>query len=298
MIELASYKARSLDVDHVELTWSIKDTSEDPLDYYFEISSCESPEGPFESMATFQDRYHFVDTSLNVGHRWRMKFYRISIIENKPALEPKDHWISPPFSVEPDADLATMEIRRHILLQMAEFAGRKAWLLPVKTFGPRCPSCWDSARQRRTRSGCLTCYGTGFIRGFMDPIEIHIQVDPSPKSTQPASTGPQQTVNTTARMGYYPPVKPEDLIIEPENRRWRVEKVHPVEHLRAVVRQELGLHEVNPEAIEFQIDLKLDRALSELQCSPPRNFTNPHNLENVLQGPQQDIVLAHRLRRI
>ena len=113
----------------------------------------------------------------------------------------------------------------------------------------------------------------------MSPIESWIQIDPSPKTEQQTGVGSLQQSNTTMRMANYPPLKPRDLVIEPENRRWRVVQVNQTERLRAGVHQEVQLHEIPPGDIEFGIPLNLDNALRDLWLSPSRNFSNPHNLE-------------------
>jgi hypothetical protein len=114
----------------------------------------------------------------------------------------------------------------------------------------------------------------------MHPIEIWGPVDPSAKSEQNTNVGPMQQSNTTSRWGHYPPLKPNDLIVEPENRRWRVVSVSQTEHNRARILQEAQIHEVPPGDTEFRIPLNMDTALKDLWLSPSRNYTNPHNLES------------------
>ena len=83
------------------------------------------------------------------------------------------------------------------------------------------------------------------------------------------------------RLGYYPSVKPDDLIVEPENKRWRVIQQNQTEHSRAPVHQELQVHRVQESDIEYSIPVKFEDALPNLYFTPERNFTNPQNLSNV-----------------
>lgn len=123
----------------------------------------------------------------------------------------------------------------------------------------------------------------------MDPIEIFLDIDPSPKTDQVMDVGAVQQSYTTAKLGYYPAVKPGDLIIEPENRRWRVLKQTQTEHVRARIQQQFELMELMESSIEFLVPLKLGAALRDIFLSPRRNFTNPHSIDvRVESNPFED----------
>ena len=275
LLELQELRVRSLDIDFNELSWKLAETSEDILDYTFQVQRSESPNGPYENLAVaFQDKYSFVDNTLTSGHRWRKYFYQV-LVTQVPTGETKAFG---PISKDPDADIIALELRRHMQLLFREFAGRRCWVLPVRTFGQRC-SCYNPKLRQRTRSGCQLCFDTSFVRGYLSPIESWVQVDPSPKTEQNTNVGPQQQSNTTARLAWYPPLKPQDLLIEPENRRWRVVQVNQTEQGRASVHQEVQLHEIPPKDIEFAVPLRLEEALKDLWLNPSRNYNNPQTLE-------------------
>ena len=286
LIELRELRVRSLDIDFSELTWKLADTSEDIFDYTFQIQRSESPNGPFEDLGVpFQDKYSYVDNTVASGHRWRKYFYQVHVTQ-VPTGEHKDFG---PVSKDPDADLVALELRRHMQLLFREFAGRRCWVLPARTFGQRC-SCYNMTTRSRRQSGCLLCFDTGFVRGYLSPIESWIQVDPSAKTEQNTNVGAQQQSNTTCRLAWYPPLKPRDLIIEPENRRWRVVQVSQTEQGRAAVHQEVQLHEVPSKDIEFAVPLNLHEALADLWLNPSRNYTNPQNLESFMDSEMPNIL--------
>lgn len=277
-IDVRNLKVRSLDLDMFEVSWEVADTTLDILDYTFQVLRSESPAGPFDDASVpFQDRYVFVDNVTYVGDRWRFLHYVIRVT-HVPSGKVQDFG---PITHEPEPDLIALELRRHMQLLLHEFSGRRCWVLHVRTFGQRCPACWDNRLYKRIKSQCVTCFDTGFARGYMHPIETWIQIDPSAKSEQTTNVGSMQQSNTTARLGYYPPLKPRDLIVEPENRRWRVNAVSMTEHVRAPVHQEVQIHEVPQRDIEFSIPLVLDQALRDVFFSPPRNFSNPQNTSEI-----------------
>lgn len=274
-IEVTKLRVRSLNRDVHEVSWNVEDTTEDLLDYTFQVIRSESPSGPFDEISpAMSDRYLFIDGSIPVGDRWRMLHYLIRVV-HVPSGDTKDFG---PVTIEPEADLIALELRRHVQLLMHEFSGRKCWVLPVRTFGQRC-DCWDNRMSKKLRSRCIRCFDTSFVRGYLHPIEVWLQIEPSTKAEQATNVGMQQQVNSTARVGYYPPLKPRDLIIEPENRRWKVVGVSGTEHVRAPVHQEIQIHEVPPKDIEFEVPLVLDQALKDIFFSPPRNYSNPQNLD-------------------
>lgn len=284
-IKLKEFHVRSLDIATNALTWELVDTSEDILDYTFQLQRSESPSGPFESISVpFQDIYSFVDNRLFVGSRWRNFYYQI-LVTNVPTGSQQIFGGADglPVSRAPDPDLIALELRRHMQLLFREFAARRCWVLPVRTFGQRC-SCWNPTLRNRTRSGCQLCYDTSFVRGYLSPIESWVQMDPSPKSEQNTNVGAQQQSNTTARLAYYPPLKPRDILVEPENRRWRVVSVSQTEQGRAAVHQEVQLHEVPPKDIEFAIPINLQQPLADLWLNPSRNYYNPQNLEGFMDA--------------
>lgn len=266
---------RSLDVDYFEITWKVRSASEDILDYTFQVLRSEGPAGPFEPISPeMDDRFVFIDSNIKRSHDFRNWFYKIRV-RAKQTNETKDFGPADP---GPDPDLIALELRKHMNLLFREFIGRRCWVFPVRTFGQRC-GCFNTTLQKRTQSHCITCYDTGFVRGYLTPIEAWISIDPDQKSEQNTNVGPTAQSNTTARMGFFPPVKPRDIIVEPENQRWRVVQVSGTEQVRAQVHQEIQVHKIPSSDIEYKIQFDIGDSLSNLWLSPARNYTNPHNLE-------------------
>lgn len=268
MLKIRSARVRSLDLDFHELSWELEATSDDPFDFTLRVLRSESQEGPFEQLGgEFQNRTSFVDNVLQIGHKWRRYYYTIRVVRRSDGAF-VDYG---PYSNEPEPDLMGAEVRRHVDLLMRQYAGRKVWVLPARTSGPRC-SCWDSVLCEKVRSGCRECFGSGFAGGYLSPIEAWVQIDPSPKSDgQGSAIPPTQQVNTTLRMGYYPTLRPGDLIVELENRRWRVVSVTSTEKDRAALHQEALVHELDPGDVEFAIPINLAEAVRDVRTSMGRD---------------------------
>lgn len=293
MLRVVRAVVRSLDIDYLELSWELENTLEDIFDYTFQIQRSESPEGPFSNISVeFQDRYSFLDELIVVGHKWRQLFYKIVVKRKRDSFSETFG----PYSSEPEPDLIAIEIRRNLVLLMQEHAGRRCWVLPRKTFGQRC-SCWDDVLGKQSRAGCRECFDTGFVGGYLSPIETWIQIDPSPRNDQAALVLKTQQVLTTMRMANYPPIKPDDLIVEMENRRWVVVSATATEHSRAPLLTEASIREVQPKDVEFAVPLHLDTALKNIWATPPRNFSNPHSLESFERDQVPNILELYQTRR-
>lgn len=276
-IKVQDFKVRSLDIDFNELSWSISNTTEDVLDYTFQVFRSESPMGPFAAISPpFSDKYLYIDNAILIGDKWRVYYYRLHIAH----LQTGEVEETGTASREPEPDLQALEIRRHMQILFREHAGRRLWLLPSRQSGQRC-ECWAPRLAQRTRSGCALCFDTGYVRGYYNPIEIFGQLDPSAKGNQAVNVGMSQQTNTTGRFPNYPPMKPDDILVELENRRWRVVTVTATEKGRATVHQEATLHEIPRTDIEYSIPIVLEEATKDLWATPPRNYSNPMNLSNV-----------------
>lgn len=279
-LQVTTFYARSFDLDHIDLYWEVKDyftnqpTDDMILAYDFQIFRSESTAGPWDPISPkFQNQYYFRDASPSLLHRWRKLFYLLRITD-KRTNEVVDFG---PTAQLAEPDLIALEIMRQEDVLFREFVGRKCWLFTKKTFGAKC-ICYDRVKGKRTRSNCVTCYDTGYLGGYLSPIEAYVQIDPGPDSSQKTPLMEQQTTNTSARLISFPPMKPDDILVEAENRRWKVVTVATTTRLRAVVHQELTLHEIPKGDVEYKIPILIND-LTTVSPSAERNFTNPQNVD-------------------
>lgn len=281
-LEVVNIRVLSLSIDYNQVTWEVQETTVDPLDYTFQVLRSESAAGPFDPASVpMSDQYLLIDNLVKAGNIYRQYHYIIRVTK-KATGEVKDYG---PVCKSPEPTLVATELRKHMNILMREFIGRRCWLMPARTFGQRCGECWNPRLKKRRKSGCRTCFDTGFVRGYLRPIEVWVSIDPEPKNEQPTNLGRTQQSNTTARMANFPPVKPGDLIIEPENIRWKVTSITTTQEQRAVVTQELQLHSIPTTDVEFTIPLDIGSPMQDLYFTPSRNYTNPQQLNTT--GPDE-----------
>lgn len=278
-LQVENLTAHSLDVDRMEVSWEVRETTEDTLDYTFQVLRSESGGGPFEKMGLpFEDKFLFIDSRIPGPYKWRTLYYKLIVTRKADSTTAE---FGPVASLpEPSLDAQAMRLNEQVLF--SQVVGRRCWVFPVRTFGTRCPFCWDAVMNQRTVSMCIQCFDTSYLRGFHDPIASWVQIDPTPREDQIQAINRDHQNATTGRMSYFPKLKPDDLLVEHENRRWRVVKVTPTERLRAVIHQELIIREIQPTDVEYKVPINLERAIQDEQPSPPRMFSNPVNLDALI----------------
>ena len=253
MIKPKNILVRSLDADHLEVSWETSTSALDTLAYSFYILRSESPEGPFETVGgPLIDQYAFRDYTAPLRGSLRTLYYVVRAKHNETGEE----FNSQPTNPEPRPPLDALEIMRRNDLLFREFTGRPCVLYSVRTFGQRCTSCYDDITGRRTSSNCRMCWNTGYLRGFHKPILVYVQIDPPSKNLQLQAPYVSDPSQVQARMGVYPLLKPRDILVERENLRWRVVNVNRTERLRSPVRQEITLTKIPKGDIEFSIPIE------------------------------------------
>lgn len=277
---ITKLRVRTLDIGRREVSWEAGGYA-DPQDFTLQVWRSESGSGPFDPASPeFVDRYLFVDTNIPVGDKFRQLWYRVRAT-HKATGAIEDSEIS---TLEPAPGLEALYIRRSQQVGLTQVLGRQVWLFKRRTFGMRCPGCFDRDLQKVTRSGCISCYGTGFLRGFHNPIEVWMQIDPASKPSDMTPNQKMQAVVTTARMSFYPTLAPGDVVVEFENKRWRVlPGVTQTERLRAVVHQECSMRQLEETDIEYKLPVNVDEALRDIQPSPGRMFTLPTDVNSAIE---------------
>jgi len=253
MIKPKNVLVRSVDADHLEISWETNTSAMDTLAYKFYVLRGESPEGPYETVGgPLIDQYSFRDYTAPMRGSQRTLYY----IVRAEDLSSGEQFNSQPTNPEPRPPLDALEIMRRNDLLFREFTGRPCVLYSVRTFGQRCTDCYDNITGRRTASSCMLCWNTGYLRGYHKPIIVYVQIDPTSKSLQIQAPFVGDPSQVQARMGVYPILKARDVLVERENIRWRVINISRTERLRAPVRQEISLTQIPRGDIEFNIPLE------------------------------------------
>jgi hypothetical protein len=253
MLSLVRLAVNCRDLDYLAVTWEVAPTAEDLLSYSFRVLRSEATEGPYEPITEpFSDRYEFRDYIAPRRHEWRLFHYKIAVthVESGESAE------FGPVTAHARPPLDALEIVRLETVLFREFVGRPCLLVPIRTFGQTCPQCYDTITGRVTLSNCPMCYTTGYTGGYLNPTVIYIQIDPSARMQQSNPPLTQQHVMSTGRCSADIYVKPKDILVEENGKRWRVTAVSTTERLRFPVRQELQLTAIPIGDIEYGLSLE------------------------------------------
>ena len=275
MIKLRNPRVTGFERDSNDVYWEIEPTTLDVQEYEFYVERSEAEAGPFIEIAgPLIDRYYLRDVDFPPITLNRTLFYRIKV---RHPLSGRVEY-SKVFDRQGEPDLIADEIVRLETLLFQEFAGTVCWLFPRRTFGQRCPQCYDPDIGV-TDSNCVTCFRTGFSGGYHYPIQFFAQIDEAPVTEVAMSHDHHQQRAYTLRCPASPEFKPLDLIIDSKNRRMRVVSVHGTSRLGVRVRQEIQAVLLQPGSIEDAVPLRIDA--QHLERAASRNFTNPQNPEAI-----------------
>ena len=270
MIEFSDLRVVSFSIEYQDVYWDIKPTTEDVQDYDFHLERSESMGGPWQELAKVVDRYYVRDNAIPLHNTNRVLFYRVRAVHRRTDKE----IVSEIASRQGKLPLDGAEIVRLENVLFREHVGVHCWLFPLRTFGQRCPQCWDKALRKATDDNCPTCWGTGFSGGYHYPVGFWGQVDPSDNADQVTASTHLQSNYTAIKMGPAPAVKPLDLVVDNQNTRWKVSSVSYTARLGVAIRQQLSVVRVTKGSIEDAIPLRVDN--ETVQLVPEREYTNPH----------------------
>jgi hypothetical protein len=275
MIRVKNAKVVSFSRQYLDIVWEIDPTNEDIQEYEFYILRSEAEAGPYTQIAgPLIDRYFIRDNSVYLISTTRVYFYKIKVLHKPSGREIEIG----PLDRGGEEDLIALEIIRQEQIYFKEFAGTKFWLFPRRTFGMRCPQCYNAILGKRDQDSCPTCWKTTFALGYHFPVEFWGQLDEAEDAEQVSVEDHRQQKYFVIRCGPSPDTKPLDIIIDHLNRRHRIISKGGTSKHGVRVRQELRVVQIQPGSIEDTIPLKIDHLTETF--FPPRNFTNPHNLED------------------
>lgn len=279
MLKIETIEVRPISVTLAEITWKIVPTEEPLTLSRFHVLRGESPEGPFVDISgplanTFShlDRVNLKSKFNQISWRIRVDHLPSGLSETFPNGVPDESFRfhadleRAKFPNDFGPDFIALEIVRRNNLLLRRNTGRLAAFFPVRTQGQRCVICFDELKKRSSKSQCPGCFGTTFQGGFYNQINVFADFNPDPKAIQISSFGKMEPSQTVLFMSNFPLAKPNDLIVERTDRRWRAIQVNTVTKNRYAVQQLLQVEEIDRSDAEYLLPVDLDLK------APPEDF--------------------------
>jgi hypothetical protein len=229
----------------VLVEWALVDTQEDLSAITFSVERSE--DSAFSAFSTltsgrvYSDPHEFVDSTAPFESLHRKLYYRVraSRVGDPDVVSAGSTWHG-------NADLVGQEIvARHTLL-VDTITGSPFVYWKQRTFGPRCPRCYDPI-SKRSKKGCTQCLGTGFVHPYHDPVGVWLDKDVPQEMLRMTQFSQQATTQRAVWRPMYPMFSAGDVLLEAQNGdRYKVESRKVVAEKRGVPIQQVLILELMP----------------------------------------------------
>ena len=259
----------TLDRDYITIEWEVEPTTLDLTQYAVEVWRSESEGGQYQRVSLTMiagDIFDFQDRAVNLLSKWRNFYYRIRVINRNDTDSFMDFgsnaWRKVLAGEDPGGmcleappDMFALESIRRFNLVLREYAGRRCLVSVEKTWGQRCPSCWDALKSRRSKSHCLTCFDTGLLGGFFQPMETWAMKPPHQVANHLTPLFELQVDDRVMWFPRYPRLKPRDIITTIDGDRFRVIRISRAEKAQSLTRQTVQVRRLSRDQVEYSLPI-------------------------------------------
>ena len=198
----------------------------------------------------------YIDTAVSLNNLHKAYFYTAVVIEKATGVAHKQElttWYS-----EYDPETYYVIEEQEFLLEDA--VGVPCFIFLEKRDGAYCSECFDRVSKKRTKSHCLSCYGTNYMGGYYLPILKYIDFTPEDRHKQITQLGEVQPGESNVIVGPYPILRPGDLIVEAiSGDRHKVKKTHVAERRRIPLLQAATIETVPKADICYSVPINIEK---------------------------------------
>ncbi len=202
------YHVDILAINHNHITWSVDD--QDPSQLTIKIFNGENP-NELEEIDSVSADTGMYDHYHNMGyHRERKLYYKLELYDGDNKLDSTKVMIAYNNEIDNDSFRYVSRIREYwSIITKPLLIG---WVFKKRTWGPKC-SHHSGVFEAYEKPGkdCSLCYNTGILGGYFSPIKVHVAISPQ---LDTIGTKYEMSPNTvTIKLGYYPSLSNEDLVV-------------------------------------------------------------------------------------
>lgn len=239
---------------HAILEWSVPDSWGG--DYTFNVYKTEHRNGEYRKINPTpipSSTNSFKDITTTDVSKFRSSFYILEVrFENGNTIKSKSITLE---NIRNDwVQLRAREVTRRESLLLTKFTGIESLVFRKKTFGNRCPICWNREVEKVMRDNCTSCLGTSFEGGYFSGFKTLLQYETTPNPSVLGSQGTVEPSSISAWTLNYPEIDTFDVIFRiPDWKLYRVDAVQTTELQTVKVRQILTLTELSKNCIEYEL---------------------------------------------
>ena len=205
-----------------------------------------------EPVTSFNHLRYYVDEN-NIKKVWADLYYRIEVENTVTKEVDKGRWCL--MSTAPDLEAMEIVRRNNILLSNPRRGiGVPVAVFKLKTIGPHCPDCWDFNKQKIRSSNCDSCYKTGIVGGYYEPVISWANLTPPAKQVQIPQWGEMEANEIRIFMSNDPVVNPKDLIyVQSRNCFYSVEQVETTTRRDFILHQLVAASGIERSSIVYNL---------------------------------------------
>ncbi len=229
----------------VLLEWQLVDTQEDLSAVTFSVERSE--DDAFSSFTTltsgqvYSDPHEFMDSTAPFESLHRKLYYRVRASRggDPDVVSAATTWYGNPDLIGQDI------VARHVLL-VDTITGSPFVYWKQRTFGPRCPRCFDQV-SKRSKKSCTLCLGTGFVHPYHDPVGVWLDKDVPQEMLRMTQFSQTSTTQRAVWRPMYPMFSAGDVLLEAQTGdRYKIESRKVVAEKRGVPIQQVLILELMP----------------------------------------------------
>jgi hypothetical protein len=222
----------------------------------FDVYFAQTEDGPFEKLnATPIDGTFLMDTTSNEYSKFDKGWYVVEAIlvdkGNAKLRSAPQTWET---AQRNWVTIRSNEIQRREYWLLSKFVGVKSYLFRKKSYGKRCPACWNAETEQVMDDHCPVCIGTSFEGGFFAPAPLFLQYETTPNERVKTYFGKMEANQIGAWTVSLPVVNSEDVIVRIGDwNMYRVDKIMTTELQANTVRQLFTLTQLAKGDVEYQL---------------------------------------------
>jgi hypothetical protein len=246
----------SFAISHLDIIWEYtEEVVGEVSNYLLYIYRSSGQAGTWELMTpTGFDitRLFFRDHRVNLLSKNREYFYKLKTVNTITGEEVEYD----PAGLELLPDVISLDIVRRSNL-LLDFVGMDVIVFQVKKQGVRC-SCYDAKLGAKIRHNCESCFDITFTGGYNRGIKCKMNIVRGANDLTNTAMGDIENNMARGWTSNYPVISPRDLIVIPNNERYRV--LTPVNYstkLGFTTSQQFNLGQLDRSDIAFKVPISI-----------------------------------------